>query len=311
MASPAIEFHRVTKLYQSRFSKERVAALSQVSFDVGAGEVCAFLGPNGAGKTTSINLLMGFLSANSGEIRVLGYQPGDVRAKQRIGFLPENFAFYKYLTARELLRFHLNLAGGQTHDFETLISASLAKVKLYDCEHLKIGKYSRGMMQRVGLAQALLGDPQLLILDEPTSGLDPAGRGDVLELLSALKIEGKTVFLSSHILPEVEQICDYVVVINRGQLVRVGRLGELLKDGGKVEIIVDKLDSDSERIAAERGATIERRPTDVRIVFEAVWKRDMAQMLWSSGCDILSMNPVRSTLQELFLELLHGQQGAA
>jgi hypothetical protein len=100
-------------------------------------------------------------------------------------------------------------------------------------------------------------------------------------------------------------------VINRGQLVRAGRLGELLKDGGKVEIVVDKLDSDTERIAAERGATIERRPTDVIIVFEAVWKRDMAQVLWSSGCDILSMNPVRSTLQELFLELLHGQQGAA
>ncbi len=299
----------MTKLYQRRFSKEQVTALSHVSFQVEPGEVCAFLGPNGAGKTTSISLLMGFQFADTGEIRVLGQPPGAVRAKQQIGFLPENFAFYKYMTAPELLRFHLALAGKPRN--ESLIAGLLAKVKLQGYEHLKIGKYSRGMVQRLGLAQSLLSDPQLLVLDEPTSGLDPAGRKEVLELLSALKSEGKTVFLSSHILPEVEQICDRVVIIDRGRLVRAARLGELLADAGRVEIIVDTLPDETEGIAIERGALIERRPQDVRIVIAAALKRETAQMLWSANCDIISMNPVRSTLQELFLELLGGSGAEA
>ncbi len=311
MPGSTIEFQSVTKLYQRRFSKERVTALSCVSFEVSTGEVCAFLGPNGAGKTTSISLLMGFLPADTGEIRVLGYPPGDVRAKKQIGFLPENFAFYKYLTAPELLRFHLALTGKQSIGADRLIAELLAKVKLQGYEQLKIGKYSRGMVQRLGLAQALLADPQLLVLDEPTSGLDPAGRRDILELLAALKAEGKTVFLSSHILPEVEQVCDRVVIIERGQLVRAGRLSELRDHSDRVEIIVDDLPPDAEKIAVEQGAVVERRPHDVRIVVGAARKRELAQMLWAAGCDIVSMNPAKSTLQDLFLELLGAREGAA
>jgi len=214
---PAIEFQQVTKVYRKRLRGVEVPALTNATFEVMPGEVCAFLGPNGAGKTTSINLLMGFFYADYGEIRVLGYEPGDVRAKQQIGFLPENFAFYKYLNAERLLRFHSALAGRRPHASAERNTELLRAVKLTGYEQLKIGKYSRGMVQRLGVAQALLADPQLLVLDEPTSGLDPTGRKDVRDLLSSLRNQGKTVFLSSHLLSEVELICDRVIIISRGR----------------------------------------------------------------------------------------------
>src|ERR1700737_680516 len=176
MATPAIEFLAVTKTYRKPLGGQLIPALSDVSFSVLPGDVCAFLGPNGAGKTTSISILMGFLRADSGEIRVLDFAPGDVRAKQHIGFLPENFAFYKYLNARKLMKFHAALAGVKAPVADRLVPDILNQVKLSGYENIKIPKYSRGMVQRLGIAQALLGDPQLLILDDPTSGLDPAGR---------------------------------------------------------------------------------------------------------------------------------------
>ena len=304
MASPAIEFCDVTKVYRRRFTRRSIPALANISFEAAAGEVCAFLGPNGAGKTTSISILMGFLFADSGDIHVLGHPPGDVQAKRQIGFLPENFAFYKYLTAAELLRLHLRLAGIRSQSSQGRIAELLLKVKLDTYGQLKIGKYSRGMMQRLGLAQALLTNPQLLILDEPTSGLDPAGRNDVLELLAALKSEGKTIFLSSHILPEVEQICDRVVIIDRGRLLRAGRLRELLASDERVELVVDNLSEDLESMLAGRGADIKRGPREVRIEIEMLYKREIAELLWNAECNLISMNPVKSTLQEFFLRMV-------
>ena len=302
MAAAAIEFQGVTKVYKRLFSDEKIAALSDVSFQAAPGEVCAFLGPNGAGKTTSISILMGFFFADSGEIRVLGYPPGDVRAKAQIGFLPENFAFYKYLTAPKLLRLHMALAGRNPAGSAGLIAEMLRKVKLTGYENLKIGKYSRGMVQRIGIAQALLCDPQLVILDEPTSGLDPAGRREVLQILAGLKAEGKTVFLSSHILPEVEQICDRVVIIDRGKLVRAGRLEDMLASGNRVEIAADRVPEGFEQSPAGVGATVERGAHGVRILVEAARKREAVETLWAAGCDVTAMNPLRSTLEELFLK---------
>lgn len=310
MAAAAIEFQNVSKVYKRLFSEERLDALSDVSFEVGRGEVCAFLGPNGAGKTTSISILMGFLFANSGTIRVLGCEPGDVRAKQDIGFLPENFAFYKYLTGPKLLRMHRALAGRSAATDEALIAELLAKVKLAGYENLKIGKYSRGMQQRLGIAQALLCDPRLVILDEPTSGLDPAGRKEVLQLLVDLKREGKTVFLSSHILPEVEQICDRVVIIDHGRLIRTGRLNEMLDTGDSVEIVVDRLTPEMELAAVQRGAAIQQTPAGIKLLVPSRLKRETAEALWAGGCDIVSINPVRSTLEELFLKTVdHAEAG--
>ena len=306
MAAAAIEFSDVIKVYQRRFAGSQIAALSSVSFEVAQGEVCAFLGPNGAGKTTSMSILMGFIYADQGRIRVLGHPPGDVRAKARIGFLPENFAFYRYLNAEKLLRFHLSLSGRQPKAPDELISGLLSKVQLDGYKGLKIGKYSRGMVQRLGLAQALLANPDLLVLDEPTSGLDPAGRKEVRDLILALKAEGKTIFLSSHILSEVEQICDRVIIIDRGRLVRAGALQPMLAEGNRVEIIVDRLPLELEQAVKDRGASVQREPDRVRIAADTAQKRALAELLWAGGCDVISLMPMKSSLEEMFLKLVGG-----
>jgi ABC-2 type transport system ATP-binding protein len=306
MASPAIEFRNVAKVYRRRLRGQEITALMGVSFEVSAGEVCAFLGPNGAGKTTSISILMGFLYADFGEIRVLGFEPGDIRAKRQIGFVPENFAFYKFLNAEKLLHFHATLAGADRSLASTLIPELLARVKLQDYRGLKIGKYSRGMVQRLGIAQALLGDPQLLVMDEPTSGLDPAGRKEVRDLISSLKAAGKTIFLSSHLLSEVEQICDRVIIIDRGKLVRAGKMEELLNIGDRVEIVADRLPEEMAPVLAEWGAAIDRGAHGVKITVSTIQKRELTEKLWAAGCDVISITPLKSSLEDLYLNVLGG-----
>lgn len=308
--SPAAEFRNVTKIYRRRFSRQRLAALSSVSFEVQSGEVCAFLGPNGAGKTTSISILMGFLYPDSGEVRVLGYEPGDVRAKCQIGFLPENFAFYNYLSGENLLRFHCALAGRNNGDSSERILELLRQVHLEDFRTLKIAKYSRGMVQRLGLAQALLGDPRLLILDEPTSGLDPAGRKEVRDLISSFRAAGNTVFLSSHILSEIEQVCDRAIIIDRGRLVRAGTMEELLTPSGRVEIVVNHLSPETEALVTAWNGSVERGAHGVKLTIEATRKREALEKLWAADCDVISLMPLRGSLEELFLNLV-GADGAA
>lgn len=300
----AIEFDSVTKVYRRRLGGQEVPALTHVSFAVNAGEVCAFLGPNGAGKTTSISILMGFQQADWGGVRVLGYEPGDVRAKKQIGFVPENFAFYKHLNPVKLLRFHATLAGVAPEKTDARIDDLLGKVKLKGYEKLKIGKYSRGMVQRLGIAQALLADPQLLIMDEPTSGLDPAGRKEVRDLISSMKAAGKTIFLSSHILSEVEQICDKAIIINRGRLVREGTLQTLLTTGGAVEVVTDRVLPEVEARLAEWGANKEHTPQGIRITVPLERKREVAELLWASGADVISLQPLKSSLEDLYMQLV-------
>jgi ABC-2 type transport system ATP-binding protein len=165
------------------------------------------------------------------------------------------------------------------------------------------------MVQRLGIAQALLASPRLLVLDEPTSGLDPAGRMEVLELLGSMKAAGTTVFLSSHILPEVEQISDRIIIMDHGRLVRSGKIDELLATGNRVEIVVDQLMEETENALHARGAEVTRAADGVHVVVETTLKREMAEMLWSAGCDIVNMNPLRSSLQELFLKLVQDYEG--
>jgi ABC-2 type transport system ATP-binding protein len=303
----AIEFHRVNKVYRRFLAREGTEALKDISFEVSPGEVCGFLGPNGAGKTTSIAILMGFHRADSGQVRVLGYEPGDIRANAQIGFLPENFSFYRYLTGPKLLALHLALSGRTVSDAGKLISNLLHRVKLDEYESMPISRYSRGMVQRLGIAQALLGDPQLLIFDEPTSGLDPGGRREVLDFLQDLKQAGKTVFLSSHILPEVEQICDRVVIIDQGRLVSAGRLPELLKADGRVEIVVDHLPAETERVLSERGAEIDHGPPSIRLLVDQAHKRETIEYLWCAGCDVVRLNPTKESLETIFLGLVARQ----
>jgi ABC-2 type transport system ATP-binding protein len=311
MTTAAIEFQEVTKVYRQRLCGVEVPALTNASFSVGPGEVCAFLGPNGAGKTTSINLLMGLFFADFGEIRVMGYPPGDVRAKAQIGFLPENFAFYKYLNAERLLRFHYALAGGKPSSAGPLIADLLADVKLAEYSRLKIGKYSRGMVQRVGLAQALLKDPQLLVLDEPTSGLDPSGRKDVRELIARLKAAGKSIFLSSHLLSEVEQVCDRVIIISKGRVVESGKMEALLGNSDRVEMVVTALPEELHARVTGWGGSVTAGEHGISVMIDFGHKREFAEAIWAAGHDVVRIAPLRGSLEELYLKTVGNESGVA
>ncbi len=208
----------------------RKEAVRRLNLRVGAGEVFGFLGPNGAGKTTTMNVLLGFLPPTGGAAYLFGVDVRQPIARQRIGYLPELTYYYKFLTAEELLRFYAKIFGIPRRVADERIDALLKLVELEHARKRPIKGYSKGMQQRVGLAQALINDPDLLILDEPTSGLDPLGRMKVREIIQRLKNEGKTVFFSSHELGEVETICDRVGIIHQGQLQVEGRVADLLQE---------------------------------------------------------------------------------
>src|SRR5712671_959597 len=207
----------------------RKVAVNQLNLKVGAGEVFGFLGPNGAGKTTTMNVLLGFVNATAGAAFLFGVNVREPIARQRIGYLPELTYYYKFLTAEELLRFYARIFGIPRAEADRRIDQLMKLVELDSARKRPIKTYSKGMQQRVGLAQALINDPDLLILDEPTSGLDPLGRMKVREIIQRLKNEGKTVFFSSHELGEVETVCDRVAIIHQGQLKVEGRVTDLME----------------------------------------------------------------------------------
>ncbi len=230
-ATLSIESLRVE--YPSRDLGEGTkVAVNGLTLRVGQGEVFGFLGPNGAGKTSTMNVLLGFVPPTSGTAHIFGVDVREPIARQRIGYLPELTYYYKFLTAEELLRFYAGIFGIPTAETERRIDAVLKLVELDHARKRQIKTYSKGMQQRVGLAQALINNPDLLILDEPTSGLDPIGRMKVREIIQRLKGEGKTVFFSSHELGEVETICDRVAILHHGELKTEGRVSDLLREHG-------------------------------------------------------------------------------
>ncbi len=222
-----LEFQQISKQYGGWFTRRPVQALDRFSLRVEAGEIFGFLGPNGAGKTTAIHLALGFMRADSGQGTMLGRPFGDARTRRRVGFLAENVALYHRPAAR-LVQFYGGLNGMGGARLRDRAREVLELVGLAAESQRSVGAFSRGMLQRIGLAQALVNDPELLILDEPTSALDPIARVIIRELLQRLKKEGKTVFLSSHLLSEVELVCDRVAVMNRGQVAKLGKTAELL-----------------------------------------------------------------------------------
>ncbi|MSU58118.1 MAG: ABC transporter ATP-binding protein [Pedosphaera sp.] len=214
--------------YRGRGSQPAKLAVNNLSLAVHAGEVFGFLGPNGAGKTTTMNVLLGFVNATGGEARLFGVNVRDPIARQRIGYLPELTYYYKFLTAEEILRFYAKIFGLTQSESNKRIEALLKLVELTEAAKRPIKSYSKGMQQRVGLAQALINNPDLLILDEPTSGLDPLGRMKVRQLIQRLKNEGKTILFSSHELGEVETVCDRVAIVDKGELKVEGRVTDLV-----------------------------------------------------------------------------------
>jgi ABC-2 type transport system ATP-binding protein len=293
--SLALEYDGITKEYRSWSGRRRVRALQQFSLSVERGEIFGFLGPNGAGKTTAIHLAMGFMRPSSGTGQMLGKPFGDASVRRRVGFLAENVALY-HRKAEAAIRFYGGLNGLHGAALEHASRAALQAVDLQAESSRNLGQFSRGMLQRMGLAQALVNDPELLILDEPTSALDPAARVSIRELLLKFRSQGKTIFLSSHLLSEVELICDRVAILSRGRVVSIGTLSAMLETTDQVEIVAQLI---SPRLFANSTA----EGGQIRFAVPKSAQREAIERVWAAGGEVVSVNPVRRSLEELFLEL--------
>src|SRR3990172_1207052 len=258
---PVIRIDELTKDYKVGFWRSRpYRALDRLSLEIAEGEVFGFLGPNGAGKTTTLKLLMQLIFPTRGGAEILGRPLGDVQARQRIGFLPENPSFYDYLTAEELLNYFGQLFGYAPAERGRRVAALLDRVGIGAERRLQLRKFSKGMIQRVGIAQALLNDPEVIFLDEPMSGLDPLGRRDVRNLILELRDQGRTVFFSSHILADAEALCSRVAVVANGRLAAAGRLSEILAFQVRGwDLVMDTIRPD----VLERVRPVVRRATEI------------------------------------------------
>jgi ABC-2 type transport system ATP-binding protein len=297
----AIEILGLEKTYSVGFWRKRPKrALQPLHLKVEEGEIFGFLGPNGAGKTTTLKMLMGLVFPTAGSARILGMEINDPRMKAQIGFLPEQPYFYDYLTARELLEYYGQLSGVAAKERSHKVSQILQRVGLTDSAGLQLRKFSNGMLQRVGIAQAILHDPKVVFFDEPMSGLDPIGRREVRDLMAELKREGKTVFFSTHILPDAEALCDRVAIMNLGQLRGIGAVADLISSvhgrvelvwqGTKVPAALRALGADCHVVADTVRAVVAEEHQDA--VIDAL-RRDQLRLI--------SVIPVRRSLEDYFV----------
>jgi ABC-2 type transport system ATP-binding protein len=281
----------------------RIVALAGLTMTVQRGEVFGFLGPNGAGKTTAVKLLLGLSRPTAGEGRVMGAPIGDVAARRRIGYLPELFRYQGWMSAREVLALHCELARLPRAEWESEIRAAVELVGLVDRSDDRTGTFSKGMQQRLGLAVALLGRPDLVVLDEPTSALDPVGRQDVRRIIGSLRDRGTTVFLNSHLLTEVERVCDRVAIVDHGRVVSELRMSELTQGRG-VSVRVTNLDGSGIEAAARYGpARVDGEWLLVADIAHADVPRLVGELVARGGA-IHAVVPTRHTLEERFLSLL-------
>lgn len=244
-----VEIRNLTKVYRKMFSTREIKAVDNLSFFIERGEVCGFLGPNGAGKTTTIMLLLGFLKPTSGTISLLGQKPTNVGVKERIGFLPEESYLYKFFNAEEILNYYGSLFKMDPRVRKRRIDELIEIVGLKEARKRRIREYSKGMQRRIGIAQALINDPEFIILDEPTSGLDPIGTREVKNLIENLKRAGKTILMSSHLLADVQGVCDRIILLHQGRLIVEGPTREILSKKGYIQIeIHDRGGKDMEQI---------------------------------------------------------------
>ncbi len=307
----AIETHELSKDYFAGFWRPRpYRALDRLTLQVAPGEVFGFLGPNGAGKTTTLKLLMQLVYPTAGSATILGRPVGDVAVKRRIGYLPENPYFYDYLTAEELLTYFAGLFGYRGEERRKRVGALLDEVGLGAERRLQLRKFSKGMVQRVGLAQALVNDPEVVFLDEPMSGLDPLGRRDVRALILRLRDQGRTVFFSSHILSDAETLCSRIAILAGGRLMAAGSLAELVTAQlNGYEIVLDGVPAAPQVLpgASRPAEVILRKVTAIaagRYAVEIGPTADplrVARQLTEQGGRLVSINPVHDTLEDLFV----------
>jgi ABC-2 type transport system ATP-binding protein len=303
---PAIETIALEKSYVTGFlRKTRRTALRPLTLTVEEGDVFGYLGPNGAGKTTTLKLLMGLIFPSRGTARILGHEVNDPAIKAQIGFLPEQPYFYDYLTARELLEYYAQLSGVPAKERSHRVSEVLGRVGMAENAGTQLRKFSKGMLQRVGLAQAIVHDPRLIFLDEPMSGLDPIGRREVRDLIQSLKDEGKTIFFSTHILSDAEALCDRVAVLNRGELRGVGVVADLTsRITGKSEVIWNGTPA-AKRLTALGFEVHLTADTARAVIGQEALDTVLDAIRQSPDSRLISVNPVRGTLEDYFVERLN------
>ena len=297
--TPAIITRDLAKRYGA------LQALAGLNMTIPRGAIFGFLGPNGAGKTTSVKLLLGLARPTSGSAEILGQPIGERASRRRVGYLPELFRYQPWLTAREVLLLHCELAGIDRAAWSREIEDALAVVGLQDRGSSRVGTFSKGMQQRLGLGVALLGDPELVLLDEPTSALDPVGRHDVREIIRGLRDRGVTVFLNSHLLSEVEQVCDRVAVVDRGKVIAEGTLDELLRSD-TVRMRVSGLPRGAKDQLAPFGAIDEDGDWLVVRGVDADRVPDLVAHVVGLGGRVHAVEPRHETLEDRFLRLLSG-----
>lgn len=318
-AEELLALRGVSKTFRVGFWGRPVQAVRDVSVSLRAGESMGYLGPNGSGKTTSIKCLLGLIQPSGGEIRLFGRPASDPMARARVGYLPEAPYFYDYLTPIEVLDYVGKLYGMAPRDRSRRSTELLGRVGLDHAARRPLRGFSKGMLQRVGIAQSLLADPDLLVWDEPLSGLDPVGRKEVRELMASLRAEGKSLFFSSHVLTDIEALCDTVCILDRGVAVAQGRLADLLRHDERESEAVVALPADPSLAAAARAllqtvpdAALADLPTGTRVLLPSARVPQLMQALLQGQAQLIELSPRRDSLEELFMrKAVHRSDGGA
>ena len=294
------------KTFYVGFRRRPSIATRGISFSVDKGEIFGFLGPNGSGKTTTIKALLGLIRPDEGKLSLVGYPSESMGWRSHVGYLPEHPTFYEFLTGFELVSWFGRLSGLTRHEAETAAKKHLARVGLEHALHRRLRGYSKGMFQRTGLAQALIGNPQLLILDEPMTGLDPIGRKEIRELILDLKEEGCTVFYSTHILPDVEMTCDRVAIVNKGELQRIGKLEEILRETTRgVSVRFAQLNAAQIESVGNEFSNAVIEDSNVQIEFDDINQaKQFVSRMTVEGADLEMFEPHRDDLETIFVRSL-------